>query len=169
MTNPETTSAPAVQRDRLLAVIAVLCFSAVIFLAKASDSTLPATDASTHADLAMSATAHGWIPKLPLGQEGDGGNWGLGFNDHPFTFFYLSGWVMRFFGPDAWSAKLMPCLFSVGCVILVLLLGRLWRSTMFGLIAALILTLSRHFIIDGLNTHLDNVMGFFILASVLLW
>ena len=155
--------------DRVAATIALFCFSVAIFLAKANESTLPATDAATHAELAMNATAHGLIPKLPLAQAADLGSWGAGYNDHPFLFFYVSGWVMRFFGPDAWSAKLLPGLFSVGCVMLTLLLGRALRSTMLGLVAGVILCLSRHFIIDGLNAHLDNVMMFFILASFILW
>lgn len=155
--------------DFVFASISLICFALILFLAKASDSTLPATDAATHADLAMNATSHGIIPHLPMSAEVDGGHWGAGFNDHPFAFFYLSGWVMRIFGPDAWSAKLTPCLFSVGCVYLLFLLGRELRSTMLGMIAALILVLSRHFVIDGLNAHLDNVMIFFILASFLFW
>lgn len=160
---------PTSNSDFIVASIALICFALVIFFAKATNSTLPATDAATHADLAMSATSHGIIPKLPIGAEADGGHWGAGFNDHPFIYFYLSGWVMRIFGPDAWSAKLVPCLFSVGCVFLVFLLGRQLRSTMMGLIAGIILALSRHFVIDGLNAHLDNVMIFFILGSFLLW
>src|SRR5262249_49703976 len=145
------------------------CFATVIFLAKAGDSTIPATDAATHAELAMSATAHGWIPKLPLAQAVDLGSWGEGFNDHPFTFFYVSGWFMRLFGPDSWSAKLIPCLFSVGSVMLTFSLGRVLRSTMLGLVAGIILALSRDFMRDGLNAHLDNVMLFFILASFIFW
>lgn len=156
--------------DRVMIVVAVLCFAAVVFLAKATQSTLPATDAATHADLALNATSSGLIPRLPLGAAANGGHWGAaGFNDHPFPYFYLSGWVMRYFGPDAWSAKLLPCLFSIGCVGLTLVLGSVLRSLALGAVAALILTLSREFIIDGLNAHLDNVMIFFILASFIAW
>lgn len=165
----ESSQPGSSKSDRIAAALALLCFALVVFLAKSSDSTLPATDAATHADLAMNATSHGLIPKLPLGQAVDGGHWGKGFNDHPFAYFYLAGWVMRWLGPDAWSAKLVPCLFSVGCVMLTLVLGRVLRSTMLGLIAGVILCLSRDFITDGLNAHLDNVMVFFILASFIFW
>lgn len=151
-------------------VVAVLCFAAVVFLAKATESTLPATDAATHADLALNATAFGLIPRLPLGMAANGGHWGAaGFNDHPFPYFYLSGWVMRYLGADAWSAKLLPCLFSIGCVGLTIALGTLLRSLALGVVGALILTLSRAFVIDGLNGHLDNVMIFFILGSFIAW
>lgn len=167
---PVLPSGSSSRLDRILIVSSVLCLAAVVFLAKATESTLPATDAATHADLALNATAFGLIPRLPLGAAANGGHWGAaGFNDHPFPFFYLSGWVMRYFGPDAWSAKLLPCLFSIGCVGLTLALGAVLRSLALGVVAALILTLSREFIIDGVNSHLDNGMIFFILASFIAW
>lgn len=164
-TRPESADRFALK----LAVIALFCLAVAVFLGKAPDSTLPATDAATHAALSMNATAQGLVPALPIGAEAQGGHWGQGFNDHPFLYFYVSGWLMRFFGPDAWSAKLFPCLMSVGCVMLTFWLGALLRSAAFGLLAGFILLASREFVIDGLNAHLDNVMTVFILASFIAW
>lgn len=155
--------------ERALAVLALFCLAMVVFLAKASESTLPATDAAHHAALAMSATAHGLVPHLPIGVDAPAKNWGTGYNDHPFAFFYVSGWIMRALGPDAWSAKLLPCLLSVGCVMLTFVLGVMLRNYMLGWLAALMLLFSREFVKDGLNCHLDNVMLFFTLGSFVLW
>jgi hypothetical protein len=151
------------------ALLALGCFSALFLLAKATDTTLPATDAADHAALAMQATALGWIPHFPIGGDSIARIWGAGYNDHPFVPFVLMGKLMRLFGPTAWSAKLLPCLLSVGCVLEVAWLGILLRSRLTGILAALMLALTRPFWIDALNNHLDNAMSFFILASFIAW
>jgi 4-amino-4-deoxy-L-arabinose transferase-like glycosyltransferase len=92
-----------------------------------------------------------------------------GFNDHPFTLFYLNGWIMRALGATAWSAKLLPCLFSVGCVMLTLLLGAALFSPTTGLLAGFVLALSPEFIGYGARFHLDTPMTFFILLSFWGW
>lgn len=141
--------------DSLVAAIALFCFALIVFFAKSSESTLPATDAAAHAAYAMSATSHGLVSQFP--------------SNLPVTYFVLTGWVMRLLGPSTWVAKLVPGLFSVGTVMLTFTLGRTLRSNVLGIVAALILVLSRDFIRDGLNAHLDGVMLFFILASFIFW
>lgn len=145
----------------------------MFFLAKADQTTLPSLDASTHAELALSATANGWIPRFPISAPGLGDHWGrLGYNDMPAGYFYVSGWVMRLFGASAWSAKLFPGLMSVLCAMLTYALGSLWGGPglgLLGLLSGIILSLSREFFLDGLNAHLDTVMLAFILGSFLLW
>lgn len=153
--------------DTAHGLIALFCLAVIVFFAKSYETTLPATDASTHAALALGVTGKGLLPVLPMDQwqsEFPGK-----FNDHPFFFFYLSGLIQRFFGPDAWSAKLLPGLLSVGCVMLTAWLGGILRSWMTGILAGFVLLFSREFIIDGLNAHLDNGMLFFILASFIAW
>jgi 4-amino-4-deoxy-L-arabinose transferase-like glycosyltransferase len=141
--------------DALAAAIALLCFALIVFFAKSSESTLPATDAAAHAAYAMSATSHGLVSQYPA--------------NLPATYFALTGWVMRLLGPSTWVAKLVPGLFSVGTVMMTFTLGRTLRSNVLGIVAAIILALSRDFIRDGLNAHLDGVMLFFILASFVFW
>jgi hypothetical protein len=145
----------ALKGESFVATVALLCFSAVVFLGKASESTLPSSDAAARADLAMNVTTHGL--SLPFPQN------------LPVGFFAVSGWVMRALEPDSWSAKLTPGLFSIGCVMLTFLLGRVLRSSSLGILAGIILVLSRDFIHDGLHSHLDGVMLFFVLASFLFW
>lgn len=153
------TSSPSstnpLRGDALAAAIALLCFALIIFFAKSSESTLPATDAAAHAAFAMNATAHGFVSQFPP--------------NLPVTYFVLTGWVMRLLGPTTWVAKLVPGLFSVGTVMLTFTLGRTLRSNVLGIVAALILVLSRDFIRDGLNANLDGVLLFFILASFIFW
>ena len=153
---PQNVAPPRSSRgDRVIAVLALLCLALVVFFAKSTESTLPATDAATHADLAMNATAHGWIPHLPLSEAAKDGHWGVsGYNDHPFLFFSISGAVMRALGPDGWSAKLVPCLFSVGCVmVLFFSRARFFGRQRLACLQELILVVTRPFIIDGLNAH----------------
>jgi 4-amino-4-deoxy-L-arabinose transferase-like glycosyltransferase len=155
--------------DWNLTLFALGALALIVLLGKADESTLPASDAATHAALAMSATAQGILPHFPIGADAFGGQWGKGYNDYPFAFFYLNGWIMRLFGPCAWSAKLLPSLFSTGTVLLTAILGMRWESRMAGVLAGLILLFTRDFILDSVNCHLDNVLAFFILLSLLLW
>jgi hypothetical protein len=157
------------RRNVVLAFVALAAFAAAVFLAKPEASSLPATDAATHAALAMSATAQGWAPHFPIGADAYGGFWGEGYNDHPFFFFYLNGWIMRALGPSAFSAKLLPCGLAIGCVLLTAWLGLILRSAVAGVLAGLVLALTRDFVIDGVNCHLDDAMTFFILASFIAW
>src|SRR5262249_45350803 len=62
-----------------------------------------------------------------------------------------------------------PCLLSVGTVLLTAWLGAMLMSLPAGLAAGAILAFSKGFVVDAVNGHLDNVMGFFILASFALW
>ncbi|MGZ3696951.1 MAG: ArnT family glycosyltransferase [Bdellovibrionota bacterium] len=157
------------RRDRFLAFFGLLCLALMMMLGKSWENTLPTNDASVHADLALSATAHGLIPILPIGAESTGGHWGAGFNDHPFFGLYVEGWILRLFGPTAWSAKLLPCLLTVGSVMLTAWLGALWSNPLTGLFSGLILLTSRHFTGNGIENHLDCLMAFFILASFVAW
>jgi len=153
---PSSPKSPSPLRgEALSAAIALFCFSLIVFFAKSNESTVPAVDTAAHADLALNLTAHGVFSQIPA--------------HLPVSYFVLSGWVMRLLGPDSWSAKLTPGLFSVGCVMLTFALGRTLRSNVLGVLAGIILALSHDFIRDGLNAHLDGVMLFFILASFVFW
>jgi 4-amino-4-deoxy-L-arabinose transferase-like glycosyltransferase len=157
------------KRDWTVAVFALFCLAVIVLLGKSYESTLPTSDASTHAAIAMSATGQGVIPHFPIASDEYGGHWGKGYNDYPFVFFYLNGWIMRALGPDAWSARILPCLFSVGAVMFTVWLGAIWSTALTGLLAGVILLFSRDFILDAVNCHLDDVLAFFILGSFILW
>jgi len=152
------------------AALAVAMVAFAAFFGKSYESTIPATDTGTYADLSLNATQNGFIPHFPIGAEKLGGHWGeKGFNDAPFLVMSLSGKVMRYFGPSTWSARFVSCLFSVLCVALLMLYGARVRTPLVGILAALILLFSRDFLGDGLNSHLDNPMTFFIIASFIAW
>ncbi len=153
-----------------LSLLALLSLSAIVFMGKAHETSLQAMDSAIHGRIALETVAPtGLAPSLPMGAESLGGHWGTGFNDHPFTLFWMNGLFMRTFGADSWSARFIPTLFSVGCVGLTYLLAAHLFSVGVGLFAGFILTFSIPFIKYGTRFHLDTPMIFFILLSYLFW
>lgn len=146
--------------------IALACLGLVVFLGKAYETSLHPNDSALHASVAMQVTSHGILPKLPIQMGGVGFS---NFNDHPFTLFYINGWIMRALGPSAFSAKLLPGLLAVGCILLTGVLGALLYSELLGFISAFLLVTSPEYIKMGANFHLDHPMTFFILLSFVLW
>ena len=150
-------------REGLLArfaVLAVLALAVTVFMGKADQQSLQAMDSSLHARLALDVTSQGVVPVLPMEP---------GFNDHPFTLFYISGWWMRLFGADAWSARFWASLFGVGSVGALIWLGSLLYSGVVGVAAGFILALSLPFISYAARFQLDPAMIFFIVLSFVFW
>ena len=151
------------------AFVSLVALASLTFMGKAYENSLQALDSTTHAMLALEVTQNGITPVLPMKNFVTNEKTNPTFNDHPFTLFYLSGLTMKVLGPSAWTARLVPTLFSVGCVLLVALLGSMLYSPAVGLIAGLILMVSRDFIMIGARFHLDTPMVFFILLSFIAW
>jgi hypothetical protein len=152
-----------------LATFSLFGLSLCVFLGKSHETSLQALDSATHALLALEVTSKGAIPNLPMANFVTNHRPDLTFNDHPFTLFYLVGQLMRSLGSEAWVVRLLPGLFSAGAVLLTALLGRALYSPVVGLVAGLILLLSRDFVLIGSRFHLDSAMVFFILLSFLFW
>jgi 4-amino-4-deoxy-L-arabinose transferase-like glycosyltransferase len=152
-----------------LAFLALAALACVVYMGKSYETSLHALDSTTHAMLALETTSQGWKPILPMPNFSTNKRPDLTFNDHPFTLFYLSGQFMRAFGPEAWTARFIPTLFSVGCVVALAVLGALLYSPAAGLVAGSILLLSRDFILIGSRFHLDTPMIFFIIVSFIFW
>jgi 4-amino-4-deoxy-L-arabinose transferase-like glycosyltransferase len=152
-----------------LAFLGLAALAVTVFLGKPQDTSLQALDSTTHAEIALEVSKGGLLPVLPMVDRGIHPSAEERFNDHPFPLFYLSGKVMRLLGPSAFSARLIPCLFSAGTVLLLAWLGSLLYSPAAGLVAGLILMLSRDYILIGSRFHLDTPMVFFILLSFILW
>jgi len=76
---------------------------------------------------------------------------------------------MRLFGANAWSARLLPSGFAMGCVLLVVWLGTLLYNPTTGLAAGFVLTFTSEFISYGARFQLDPAMIFFILLSFIAW
>jgi hypothetical protein len=161
-----------------LAFLGLAALAVTVFLGKPQDTSLQALDSTTHAEIALEVSKGGILPVLPMVDRGihpitvDRGiepSPQDRFNDHPFPLFYLSGKVMRFLGPSAFSARLIPCLFSAGTVLLLAWLGALLYSPAAGLVAGLILLLTRDYVLIGSRFHLDTPMVFFILLSFIFW
>jgi 4-amino-4-deoxy-L-arabinose transferase-like glycosyltransferase len=153
----------------LLPVLGLLSLSVSVFLGKSWETSLQALDSTTHALISLEASKGGSGPRMPMQNLETNLRPDARFNDHPFPLFYLNGKVMRWFGPDAWSARLLPTLFSVGCILLTAWLGTLLFSFPVGLIGGLITLMSRDFVLIGSRFHLDTPMIFFILLSFILW
>jgi hypothetical protein len=151
------------------AFVSLIALASLTFMGKAYENSLQALDSTTHAMLALEVTQNGNTPALPMKNFVTNVKTSQTFNDHPFTLFYLSGLAMKAFGPSAWTARLVPTLFSVGCVLLLAILGSMLYSPAVGLIAGLILMVSRDFIMIGARFHLDTPMVFFILLSFIAW
>jgi len=145
-------------------ILALLCLSSVVFLGKSYETTLQALDSAEYARLALEASR---TPlHLPIAQGTLGpGHWEHGFNEQPATLLILNGFIMRALGPSAWSARLLPGLFSVGCVLLTYLIGTLLFTEAFGALAGFALALTPEFIGYGARFHLDTPFIFFILLS----
>ena len=156
-------------KGQALAAWALFGLSLCVFLGKSHETSLQALDSTTHALLALEVTSKGFVPALPMANFVTNHRPDTTFNDHPFTLFYLVGWVMRALGPDAESVRLLPALFSAGSVMLTAAIGSLLYSPVTGLIAGLILLMSRDFVLIGSRFHLDTPMIFFILLSFLFW
>jgi hypothetical protein len=156
-------------KGRVLAWLSLFGLSLCVFLGKSQDTSLQALDSTTHAILALEVTTKGPLPALPMANFVTNHRPETTFNDHPFTLFYLVGWVMRAFGSEAWSVRLLPALFSAGSVVLTAAIGSVLYSPATGLVAGLILLMSRDFVLIGSRFHLDTPMIFFILLSFLLW
>lgn len=149
--------------------VGLTALAIVVFMGKSYENSLQALDSTTHAMLALETTSDGIKPVLPMKNFVTNKRLNPTFNDHPFTLFYLSGKAMRFFGVDGWSARLVATLFSVGCVLAVAILGAMMYSPAVGLVAGLILTASRDFVLIGSRFHLDTAMIFFIILSFIAW
>jgi len=153
-----------------VACISLVSLAYVAFLGKSYETSLRGIDSNIHAKVSMDITSQGWKPVLPIpdpNSKSQAG--GVYFNDHPFFYFWVNGWVMRALGPSAWSARVLTATFSTGCVVLVLLLGASLHSSLYGFIAALFFLLTKDIILTGATVSLDPPMMFFILLSFLLW
>ncbi len=152
--------------------IALLVLACIVFQGKAYETSLQAMDSAVHARLALDASAASgsFFPKLPLGRAQDGGHWSeRGFNDHPWTLFWVVGHFMRKAGVEAWSARFLPSCFAVGSVLLTALLGSLFFSPAVGWVAAVILATTPEFIGYSARFHLDAALVFFTLLALLGW
>lgn len=150
--------------------LALLFLAAVTVLGKSYENTIKAIDSSIYAGLALSMTGQGIIPHLPIGLENLGGFYGTrGFNDHPGLLIYLSGWVMRTLGPEAWTARLLPCVLSAACVPVLVVMGRHLDTRLRAWTAGLILALTISFFRVGSGFQLDGPMTLMILLSFLAW
>ena len=159
---------PVLNNFSRLGWLALGCFALVIFLGKAYERSIAPNDSGLHALVAIHATKAGPLPHLPI--EGVGGVGSPNsFNDQPPTLFALTGWIMRAFGPSAWSARLLAALLAVGCVLLTGALGTLLYNEAFGFISALLLVLTPEVIKSGASFHLDIPMMCFIMLSFFLW
>lgn len=152
--------------------LALAFLSVVVVYAKSYETTIKAIDSSIYAGLSLAVTGQGFIPHLPMGLEAFGGGYGTrGFNDHPGVLLYVAGWVMRLFGPAAWSARLVPCLMAAGCMpALYAFARRLAPTERFrAWLAAGILALTVPFVRNAAGFQLDAPMVFLILLSFLAW
>lgn len=156
-------------KSRFLAILGLASMAVCVFMGKSWETSLQALDSTTHALIALDTAREGPLPRLPMRNLETNLRPESRFNDHPFTLFHLNGKIMRALGPDAWSARLLPTSFSVGCILLTAWLGTLLFSLPVGLLAGLITLMSRDFVLIGSRFHLDMPMIFFILLSFLLW
>jgi hypothetical protein len=153
-----------------IACISLASLAFVAFLGKSYETSLRGIDSNIHAKVSMDITSRGWKPLLPMPDPNAKAQLGgASFNDHPFFYFWLNGEVMRALGPSAWSARVLTASFSVGCVILVLVIGALLHSPLYGFLSALFFLLTRDVILTGATVSLDPPMMFFILLSFLFW
>ncbi len=153
-----------------IAWIALICLSFSLFLGKAGDNLLRGIDSNIHSAVSMDVTSTGFLPKLPITDPNlNTRDLGPPFNDHPFFFFWINGWIMRALGPSAFSARILTASFSTGCIILTFCLGQSLYSTFFGFLSAIILLFTRDIVLTGGGVSLDPALLFFILLSFFYW
>jgi 4-amino-4-deoxy-L-arabinose transferase-like glycosyltransferase len=82
-----------------------------------------------------------------------------------YTYTYLvSGWE------NEYLAKVIPALLSLGCILNVFLLGRMWRGASVGKIAALLFMLTPSFVRWASSGYVDLPMAFFYtLGAIFAW
>lgn len=162
------------------AVASLVALAAVAFLGKSYETSLRGIDSNIHASVSMSVTSGpGIAPRLPIpiknfsasapSTQSGAIDANQVFNDHPFFIFWVNGLIMRALGPSAWTARLLTGAFSIGSVLLTLLIGSLLVSRVFGVLAALFLIFCRDFILTSATVSLDTALVFFILLSFYLW
>jgi hypothetical protein len=168
------------------ALVSLAALASVTFLGKSYETSLRGIDSNIHAAVAMSVTSgknadgtRSFKPVLPIpirnfsasaparpGSQLDPDRY---FNDHPFFLFWVNGLIMRALGPDAWSARILTALFSVGSVLLTFLIGHSLVSRSFGVVAALLLIFCRDFVLTSATMSLDTALVFFILLTFWFW
>jgi hypothetical protein len=158
-----------INRSKFLATLGLASLAICVFMGKSWETSLQALDSATHAVIALDVSKSERLPRLPMKNLQTNLRPEARFNDHPFTLFYLNGKIMRALGPEAWTARLLPTLFSVGCILLTAWLGTLLFSFEVGLLGALITLSSRDFVLIGSRFHLDTPLVFFILLSFIFW
>ena len=152
-----------------LAFASLLSLAALVFMGKPDQTSLQSMDSAYHARIALEMTEGNGLPKLPMRSQEHFEEGKTTFNDQPFPLLYLDGLIMRALGPSAFSARLLPSAFAVGCVGLTVWLGALLFNFEAGLAGGLILTLTPEFIRFGARFQLDPAMIFFILLSFIAW
>jgi hypothetical protein len=150
-----------------LAFFSLLALGLLVFLGQAPLTTVPATDAADHAAMSLAVTAKGLIPALPIGSATEAKLWDGAFNDHPWTYFYLQGHLMRLLGPSTWSARVMPALVGVGSIAATVLLARFLLSPLLALIAGLILIFTKPIWVDVLNNHMGHTVLIGVVVSLI--
>lgn len=160
----------SISRERFaerLAFLSLLALGLLVFLGQASLTTVPATDAADHAAMSLAVTAKGLIPALPIGSATEAKLWDGAFNDHPWTYFYLQGHLMRLLGPSTWSARVMPALVGLGSIASTFLLARFLLSPILALIAGLILIFTKPVWVDVLNNHMGHTVVMGVVVSLI--
>ncbi len=145
--------------------MSLIALALTVFMGKSDQTSLQSLDSSTHAVIALDVASKGIAPKLPMTNIVTNARNDIRFNDHPFPLFYLSGKFMHAFGVSAWSARFIPSLFAVGCVLVLYMIGAQLYSPAVGAVASVILMSSRDFVLMGSRFFLDVPMTFFILLS----
>jgi len=135
------SSLPRVDRSRIYAAagMLLLCLAATLLLGwRLGERDLADWDEAIYAQVAKEMVESGGWLTLQYGGE-------LWFEKPPLGF-WMTAAVFRFFGISELSARLVSMLSAVGIVALVFLLGKSAGGIRLGLVAALILVLSRDFV-----------------------
>ena len=121
-------------------------------------------------DIRIDAPIYAWIAKYMLLS----GDWFNLYYDHgqtpyfnkPPLQFWLMAAVFKLLGASTFSAKLVPVLFAIGCVILLYVLARLRYDPKIAATAGIIFATTYPFVRNAAGARLDAAVTFFFLATL---
>jgi 4-amino-4-deoxy-L-arabinose transferase-like glycosyltransferase len=138
--------------------VLVIVAAAIILFYRLGDPALKNWDESIYAEVAREILQSGdWLTL-----HWQNADW---FEKPPLTFWIMAG-LFRFFGINEWSARAVSALAGVGVVAVIFGIGKLQRSAVCGLIAALILLTTFQFVQMSRLVFTDVLLVFFIYLAI---
>jgi len=139
----------------------ILAVSAIVFLSLSYGQDGISLDSATYAVTARNMAEHGsWFnPDYTEFYHSK-------FAEHPPLVMWAQGLIFLVIDPNDSSARIFGAMCTIGCILLIYLIGALVADKNYGFLSGLVLLLTYNFMQIGNSTMLDVPLTFFILAAL---